>query len=83
MKEHLLATFNFSDTSAVNPPNKLKHNKIVQGLDKDKWLQRMSNELGRLTQGFSEVKGNNTFFFIPKNKIPQGKQLLALEKCVP
>ena len=33
----------------------------------------MSNKLCRLTQGFGETKGNNTFFFIPKNKIPKGK----------
>ena len=43
----------------------------------------MSNELGRLTQSFGEAKGSNTFFFIPKNKTPQGKQTLALEQCVP
>ena len=33
----------------------------------------MSNELGRLSQGFGEIKENNTFFFIPKNNAPKGK----------
>ena len=33
----------------------------------------MSNELGRLNQGFGEMEGNNTFLFIPKNKIPKEK----------
>ena len=73
MKEHLPATFNFSDINTANPPNQLKYNKLIQGTDKGKWLQGMSNELGRLTQGFGPVKGNNTFFFTPKKQMPNNK----------
>lgn len=73
MNGHLPATFNFSDINIANPPNQLKHNKIIQGPDKEKWLQGMSNALVRLTQGFGDVKGENTFFFIPKCDVPQGK----------
>ena len=83
MKEHLTATFNFSDANTANPPNKLKHSEIIQGPDKEKWLQGIINELDRLTQGFGEAKGSNKFFFIPKNNAPKGKKLLALEHCVP
>ena len=73
MKECLPVTFNFSDTKLANPPNQLKHNKLTQRKDKEKWLQGMSNALDSLTQGFDDVKGNNKFFFISKNKIPKGK----------
>ena len=73
MTEHLPATFDFSYINTANPPNQLKHNKLIQGPDNAKWLQGMSNELGRLTQGFGSVKGNNTFFFIPKKSMPGNK----------
>ena len=73
MTEHLPVTFDFSYANTSNPPNQLKYNKLIQGTDKEKWLQGMSNELGRLTQGFGSVKGNNTFFFMPKKNMPGNK----------
>ena len=77
MKEHLPATFNFSDMNAANPPNQLKFNKFIQVPDEDKWLQGMSNELGRLTQGFSEIKGNNAFSLFQRTMYQKEKQLLG------
>ena len=67
------ATFSFSDANTANPQNQLKHNKLAQGKDKEKWFKGMSNALGRLTQEFGDTKGNKTFFFVPKNKIPKVK----------
>ena len=65
-KEHSLATFNFSEINEANPPNQLKHDELVQGKDKEKWSQGMSNELGRLTQVFGKTNASDTFLFIPK-----------------
>jgi len=33
-----------------------------------------AKEMGRLAQGFKDVKGSNTIFFIPRNKIPKNKK---------
>ena len=33
------------------------------------------NELGQLAQGCKNVKGKNTFFFIPRNKVPKYKKV--------
>ena len=54
--------------NATNLPNELKYNDIVQGKDKEKWLQGMSIELGRLTQGFGDTKRNNTFSSFQRTK---------------
>ena len=82
MTEHLPATFNFSDVNAANPPNQLKHNKLIQGPCKEKWLQGMSNELGRLTQGFGAVRGKNDFSSCQRRACHIMKQLLTLEQHV-
>ena len=37
----------------------------------DTWSTSLANELGRLAQGISDVKGTNTIFFIPKSEIPK------------
>lgn len=34
----------------------------------------MYNELGRLSKGFDNIKGNNTLHFIPKSKVPRDKR---------
>ena len=35
----------------------------------------MCNELGRLSQGYKSIKGNDIIFFILKSKIPKGKRV--------
>ena len=54
--------------NATNLPNELKYNDIVQGKDKEKWLQGMRNELGRLIQGFGDSKINNIFSSFQRTK---------------
>ena len=39
------------------------------------WNPSLSNELGRLTQGIQNVKGNNAMFFIPHTKVPKNKKV--------
>ena len=36
----------------------------------------MCNELGRLSQGHNNVKGNNNLFFIPQSKVPKSKKII-------
>ena len=37
--------------------------------------KRLYNELGRLANGFNELKGKNTIAFIHKEKVPKGKKV--------
>lgn len=47
---------------------------LVKGPKKEIWQKSCGNELGRLAQGMkNRVKGTNTIFFIPKNKLPKNK----------
>jgi hypothetical protein len=37
------------------------------------WRQSNTDEIGRLAQGYGDIKGTNTMFFIPFSEIPQNK----------
>ena len=37
------------------------------------WERSLANKIGRLAQGIRDVKGTNTFFFIPKADIPKDR----------
>jgi hypothetical protein len=43
------------------------------------WQASNVKEIGRLTQGFSSVKGTNTMFFIPHTDIPKNKKPTYLQ----
>ena len=62
-------------TDIVNPPSLLKYKELIKTADKEIWKKAMCNELGRLAQGYKDVKGKNTFFFIPRNKVPRHKKV--------
>ena len=36
----------------------------------------MCNELGRLAQGYKDIKGKDTIFFIPRHKVPKHKKVI-------
>ena len=65
IKNQASPTFNFDKHDIYNPPNELKYEDLIKSEDR--------HELGRLSQGFSNVKGNNTLCFIPTSKVPCGK----------
>ena len=37
------------------------------------WERLLANKIGRLAQGIRDVKGTNTFTFIPKSDIPKDR----------
>ena len=40
----------------------------------DTWTNSFENELGRITQGISDVPGTNSIFFIPKSDISKDRR---------
>ena len=59
----------------IDPPNQLKYEELIKGPQREVWERGMCNELGRLAQGFENVEGRNTIFFIHKSKIPRNKKV--------
>ena len=55
--------------------NKLSIDKLITGKDKHVWNQSLSNKLGRLSDGFKNIKGTNTIDFIKKSAIPKHKKI--------
>ena len=45
---------------------KLSIDKLITGKDQRVWKQSLSNELGRLLDGFKKVQGTNTIDFIKR-----------------
>ena len=41
----------------------------------ERWSPSLSNELGRLSQGIGQVKGNNAMTFIPHRLVPKNKKV--------
>ena len=39
------------------------------------WKESVSNEIGRISQGVRNVKGNNFLVFIPRHKVPANKKV--------
>ena len=59
----------------IETPDRLKYAELIKGPDKPIWEKGMCNELGRLAQGYRDVKGKNTIFFIHRNKVPKNKRV--------
>ena len=59
----------------VNLPSLLKYKELIKTKEKDVWENSMYNELGRLAQGYGDIKGKDTIFFIPKSKVPKHKKV--------
>ena len=59
----------------VNPPSLFKYKELIKTADKEIWIKAVCNKLGRLAQGYKDIKGKNTFFFIPRNKVPKYKKV--------
>ena len=57
----------------INPPQQLSYKQLLQTDDRQIWKLVLCNELGRLAQGYGDVKGRNTFYFIPKYNVPKDK----------
>ena len=49
--------------------------KLIVGSNKQVWKQGLSNELGRLSNGFGTIKGTNTIAFVKKSSIPKHKKV--------
>jgi len=75
LKHHPSPTFNFDSFSIENPPTELKYKDLLQSEDKHLWSRGMCNELGRLSQGYHNIAGNNTLYFIHKSKVPSNKRV--------
>ena len=43
--------------------------------DPKTWKRSVSNELGRMTQGIRNVKGNNVMVFITKSEVPKNVKI--------
>ena len=54
-------------------PSQLSYHHLMQMEDKHIWKRGLCNELGRLAQEYRDIKGRNTFYFIPKTKVPKHK----------
>ena len=48
---------------------------LINGNNQKVWKQSLSNELGRLSDGFNSIKGTNTIDFIRKESIPKHKNI--------
>ena len=62
--------------TAINPDTKLpaEYRELRNSSDGSQWEQGMCNELGRLFQGYKEVKGTNTARWIKIAEMPQGRK---------
>jgi len=55
-----------------------EYRELSQCSEGDLWQASNAEEIGRLAQGFGDVKGTNTMFFIPVTAIPQGRKATYL-----
>ena len=46
----------------IQPPEHLKYANLIKGPDRATWERGMCNELGRLAQGYKDIKGKDTIF---------------------
>jgi hypothetical protein len=51
-----------------------EYRELSQCSDGPLWQGSNAEEIGRLAQGFGDIKGTNTMFFIPKSAIPRGRK---------
>ena len=64
----------FPDT--VEPPSPLKYTALLKTDEAPVWKAGMCNELGRLAQGYKDIYGNNTIYFIFKHQVPKHKKTM-------
>lgn len=60
---------------AIQPPPALKYSALMKISDAPVWKQGMCNELGRLAQGYKDITGINTIYFIYKHQVPKGEKV--------
>jgi hypothetical protein len=55
----------------------LEYRQLIKGDQPDLWIKAFANDLGMLAQGVGtrQPTGTNTIFFIPKTKVPCGRQV--------
>ena len=53
---------------------KLPMDKLLK-TNPERWGQALSNEIGRLSQGVGDIKGNNILTFIPYHEVSRNKQV--------
>jgi hypothetical protein len=65
----------FADT-AINPDTKLpaEYRELRNSSEGSHWEQGMCNKIGRLFQGYKEVKGTNTARWIKISEMPKGRK---------
>ena len=57
----------------------LEYGALSRGPDKEKWINALANDFGRLTQGVgNRISGNNTMFFVAPSHIPKGRKVTYL-----
>jgi hypothetical protein len=61
-------------TDIVNPPSLLKYKQLIKTADKEIWKKAMCNELGRLSQGYKDVKGKTPFSSFRETKFQATKR---------
>jgi hypothetical protein len=61
--------------NAVNPDTGAiaKYVELSKCSEGHHWRQSNTDEIGRLAQGYGDIKGTNTMFFIPFSEIPENK----------
>jgi hypothetical protein len=62
--------------TAINPNTKLpaEYRELRTSSDGAHWEQGMCNEIGRLFQGYKEIKGTNTARWIKISEMPKGRK---------
>ena len=60
---------------SIQLPQQMSYRQLLKTKDKAIWKKGLCNELGRLAQGYKDIKGCNTFFFIPKSRVPRNKKV--------
>ena len=69
---------------AVNPDTGLdaEYPELVRSSDGPYWEEGMCNEIGRLFQGYKDIKGTDTCTFIPKSKVPKDRKVTYVRVVV-
>ena len=57
--------------------NQVKQNidSLLKGENKEIWTKSLTNELGRLSQGITNVKGNYVVEFFKKSEVPKNRKV--------
>ena len=65
---------------AINPDTGkiAEYRELSKSSDGNIWRHSNAEEIGRLAQGYGDIKGTNTIYFIPISAIPQGRKIAYL-----